>query len=386
VHQFTLARDVLTQYRKQFVNENIFKHSPLVIMNNFAGEGKHLKLMATTFQNMFPSINLATVSLHTIKRCLLFSYNPITKLVEVRHYSISVVASGLKKSVKKLVLGKIPNLSKCSDISDYILQTNNASDTEGEEDEASQVVLPQDLKSKGNMADNKSAVHLHEIGPRMTLQLMKIEDGVMTGEVLFNETVVKTEEEIERIKKMREKKKRLKEQRQRFKMKTRRKMKLKRRRKNAVSTRIINRSFQKNLKSSLTMMEEVGENPDEELFKTDMNEGRKRTRLPKNMSYAAKKRKMGEEKGNKKFSKDRNEKRGSRKDDDDERKPRFKKGNKFDRKDKFSKNKKFDRNDRKGGKKPIKSGRVTKKRNFNEIISYLKKLFLSCFGIKEQGC
>lgn len=31
-------------------------------MNNFSGEGKHLKLMATTFQNMFPTINLATVS------------------------------------------------------------------------------------------------------------------------------------------------------------------------------------------------------------------------------------------------------------------------------------------------------------------------------------
>lgn len=354
-------------------------------MNNFAGEGKHLKLMATTFQNMFPSINLATVSLHTIKRCLLFSYNPITKLVEVRHYSISVVASGLKKSVKKLVLGKIPNLSKCSDISDYILQTNNASDTEGEEDEASQVVLPQDLKSKGNMADNKSAVHLHEIGPRMTLQLMKIEDGVMTGEVLFNETVVKTEEEIERIKKMREKKKRLKEQRQKIQNENKKK--------NEAEAAKKKRRFDKDNKQELPeepevepdddvkyYREEVGENPDEgwffffskfkninlilfsELFKTDMNEGRKRTRLPKNMSYAAKKRKMGEEKGNKKFSKDRNEKRGSRKDDDDERKPRFKKGNKFDRKDKFSKNKKFDRNDRKGGKKPIKSGRVTKKR------------------------
>lgn len=61
VHQFTLARDVISQNKKQFVDEDIFKHSPLVVMNNFTGDGKHLKLMASTFQNMFPAINLAEV-------------------------------------------------------------------------------------------------------------------------------------------------------------------------------------------------------------------------------------------------------------------------------------------------------------------------------------
>lgn len=62
VHQFTIAKDVIGSVRKQYVNEESFKHAPLVILNNFTGEGKHLKLMATTFQNMFPTINLATVN------------------------------------------------------------------------------------------------------------------------------------------------------------------------------------------------------------------------------------------------------------------------------------------------------------------------------------
>lgn len=62
VHQFTLARDVLAASRKQYYDEESFQHPPLVVMNNFTGEGKHLKLMASTFQNMFPSINLAKVS------------------------------------------------------------------------------------------------------------------------------------------------------------------------------------------------------------------------------------------------------------------------------------------------------------------------------------
>lgn len=62
VHQFTLARDIIASTRKQFVSEEAFRTAPLVILNNFTGEGKHLKLMSSTFQNMYPSINLATVS------------------------------------------------------------------------------------------------------------------------------------------------------------------------------------------------------------------------------------------------------------------------------------------------------------------------------------
>lgn len=61
VHQFTLAKDVIALHRRQFVDEESFQQAPLIIQNNFTGEGKHLKLMASTFQNMYPTINLATV-------------------------------------------------------------------------------------------------------------------------------------------------------------------------------------------------------------------------------------------------------------------------------------------------------------------------------------
>lgn len=66
VHQFTLARDILSASKRQFADDEIFKHSPLVVMNNFTGDGKHLKLMASTFQNMFPPINLAQVNMKNI--------------------------------------------------------------------------------------------------------------------------------------------------------------------------------------------------------------------------------------------------------------------------------------------------------------------------------
>lgn len=81
-----------------------------------------MKLMAHTFQNMFPTINLANVNLSTIKRCVLFSYNPLTKLIDMRHYAVTVAPVGLNRSVKKVALGKVPNLSKCEDIADFITQ------------------------------------------------------------------------------------------------------------------------------------------------------------------------------------------------------------------------------------------------------------------------
>lgn len=70
VHSFILAKDVLSSLKKQFVEEGAFKHPPLVICNFpkgtegdvNGGAGNHMKLMAHTFQNMFPPINLTTVS------------------------------------------------------------------------------------------------------------------------------------------------------------------------------------------------------------------------------------------------------------------------------------------------------------------------------------
>ena len=46
-----------------------------------------------------------------------------------------------------------------------------------------------------------------EIGPRMTLQLIKIEEGVGTGEVLYHEYIEKSPEEVEAAKEMRKQKK-----------------------------------------------------------------------------------------------------------------------------------------------------------------------------------
>ena len=88
-----------------------------------------------------------------------------------------------------------------------------ASESEAEEDESSQVTVPQGLASRGNFASQKSSVKLVELGPRMTMELIKIEEGLLDGEVLYHKFISKTEEEKKAIKKILEKRKKEKAQR-----------------------------------------------------------------------------------------------------------------------------------------------------------------------------
>ncbi len=52
----------------------------------------------------------------------------------------------------------------------------------------------------------KFCVRLTEIGPRMTMRLVKIEEGVGEGEVLYHQFIKKTGEELEAAKVLKEKK------------------------------------------------------------------------------------------------------------------------------------------------------------------------------------
>ncbi|XP_068622802.1 protein Peter pan [Battus philenor] len=213
IHNYSLARDVISSLRKQYVMAKAFKNAPLIVLNSFSGEGNHMKLMATMFQNMFPTINITTVKLKHIRRCVLMNYNPATKLIDMRHYVIRAVPVGLNKGTKKMIQGKIPNLNRCKDMSEFFDKAALMSESEFEDDPNAQVTLPQTLASRGAALNSKSAIRLVELGPRITLQLIKVEDGLMDGEVLFHELVEKTEEEKALIKKRREEKRRLKEKR-----------------------------------------------------------------------------------------------------------------------------------------------------------------------------
>jgi ribosome biogenesis protein SSF1/2 len=77
------------------------------------------------------------------------------------------------------------------------------------------VTLPQDLPGRGNIKKEQSAIRLYEIGPRMTLQLVKIEAGVCDGEVLHHQFVHKSLKESKLLNKRIKEKKKLKLKRKR---------------------------------------------------------------------------------------------------------------------------------------------------------------------------
>jgi ribosome biogenesis protein SSF1/2 len=62
VEQYALSKDVLALQRTPKSPGVEFLTSPLLVLNNFNQDGKQFKLMTTMFQNMFPSINVQTVS------------------------------------------------------------------------------------------------------------------------------------------------------------------------------------------------------------------------------------------------------------------------------------------------------------------------------------
>lgn len=200
VLKYSLIKDVVSSLKKHRMHDQQFTHHPLLILNNFGTDGMQIKLMATMFQNMFPSINVHKVSLNNIKRCVMVNYNPESQQIEFRHYSLKVVPVGMSRGVKKLMQERFPNMGKFEDISELLMKGANLSESEAEQDGEHNITeLPQVYSGRGNMASQQSAVRLTEIGPRMTLQLTKIQEGMGEGNVMYHSIISKTEEEIQEI-------------------------------------------------------------------------------------------------------------------------------------------------------------------------------------------
>uniref|UniRef100_A0A8V5GPF5 Uncharacterized protein n=1 Tax=Melopsittacus undulatus TaxID=13146 RepID=A0A8V5GPF5_MELUD len=190
---YSLLRDVVSALRRHRMHEQQFRHPPLLVLSSFGLPQSHIRLMASTFQNLLPSINVHRVNLNTIKRCLLISYDAETELLHLRHYSIKVVPVGVSRGLKKLLQEKFPNLSRLEDISEDL----NLSESEAEQDGPHNVTeLPQAYAGRGNAKAQQSAVRLTEIGPRLTLQLNKVEEGLAQGNVLYHSFIHKPEPEL----------------------------------------------------------------------------------------------------------------------------------------------------------------------------------------------
>ncbi|GLU07380.1 hypothetical protein SLE2022_243400 [Rubroshorea leprosula] len=186
IHQYSLAVDIAQSQLHPRCPQDLFKNAPLIVMSGFGNGGEHLKLTTTMFKNIFPAIDINTVKLSSCQRIVLLNYNEETKLIDFRHYSIRLQPVGVSRRIRKFVQNhQVPDLRNLQDVSDFVTKAGYGSESEGD-DEAATVTLVSDL-GRVNRASTKSAVKLQEIGPRMTLQLIKIEGGLCSGEVMFNE-------------------------------------------------------------------------------------------------------------------------------------------------------------------------------------------------------
>ncbi|CAO2824406.1 unnamed protein product [Amaranthus hypochondriacus] len=185
IHEYSLTVDVAQSQLRPRCPQDLFKNSPLLVLSGFGTGEEHLTLTTRMFQHMFPTIDVNTVKLSLCQRIVLMNYNKETKRIDFRHYSIRLQPVGVSRRIRKFVQNhQVPDLRNLQDVSDFVTRAGYGSESEADE-EAATVNLTSDL-GRVNRASTKSAVKLQEIGPRMTLELIKIKEGLCTGQVLFS--------------------------------------------------------------------------------------------------------------------------------------------------------------------------------------------------------
>lgn len=202
VQKFSLTRHIQgLQKRPVAFTGSLTTQPPITVTNNFGDHtaAPHIKLLRITFQNLFPQINVSTVKLKDCRRVVLFNLiesedvaaDGTTKklaVVEMRHYAVKATPVGIDRKVRRLVQAKLPNLHNVDDIADYLTGQSTSSlamtpldapsDSEPEDDPAYTVQLADRYVGAGCHAKQKSALKLVELGPRLTLQLLKVEKGL----------------------------------------------------------------------------------------------------------------------------------------------------------------------------------------------------------------
>ncbi|KAK2953327.1 putative Suppressor of SWI4 1 like protein [Blattamonas nauphoetae] len=197
--EYSSVADVqATQENPLTTSLTAFRLSPLVIMSKFGTGESHVRLTQTMFQHLFPPFDLQTTKIKNCQRTVLLSRDPATDQLEFRHYYINQKPAGVNTLVQDILKQKI-DISKMEDMSSLF------------DDESKLLPTP----SPQEVGSSQTAVSLLELGPRMTLQLVKVEDGYYGGEVKFHRFITKTEQEVEQTRKMVKEKADLRKKRQR---------------------------------------------------------------------------------------------------------------------------------------------------------------------------
>jgi ribosome biogenesis protein SSF1/2 len=242
VEKYSLCKDVTKSQKHPRGGGKEYLTPPLLVMNNMvSAEGnpsssdprrKDLEnLTRGVLQNIFPPISAQATPLATIKRIMLWNKEADPAggfILSLRHYAITTKRTGISKRLRRFDPKEqrarekkghaLPNLGQLDDVADYLLDPaaggyTSASETEVDTD-AEVEVLETDARrvlSKKEVERMKSgekkpamerrnhvekrAVKLVELGPRMRLRLVKVEEGLCEGRVMWNEFVTKSQVE-----------------------------------------------------------------------------------------------------------------------------------------------------------------------------------------------
>jgi ribosome biogenesis protein SSF1/2 len=229
VTAYALGRQIRAAQKHYFDPSVALLNPPLVVLNNFegvAGERRHLALTSLTFQSMFPAINVRQVKLANCKRVLLLHLNEEDESIELRHYLVRTTLHGASRVIKRVLRAGVPDLGGAEDVAEILDRAAGYATSDSEADDDAKVQLQPSEREraaaaaaarraakKGGAAQAaaaaaaapgaaaQSVVKLSEIGPRLTLKLIKVEDGVFTGEVQYHAIVRRTQDEEEALRK-----------------------------------------------------------------------------------------------------------------------------------------------------------------------------------------
>ncbi|KAL4880049.1 Brix domain-containing protein [Aspergillus karnatakaensis] len=265
VENYSLCRDVERAQKRPRGGGQDHKTPPLLVMNNFnspeADENskvpKRLEALTTTiFQSMFPPINPQATPLSSIRRVMLLNREPASEsddegsyVLNLRHYAITTKKTGISKRIRRLDpkevrnrekhKSAVPNLGKLEDAADYLLDPSaagytSASETELDTDaeveiagtttrkvltkrEMQRMKSGEKIEKKTSRTEvEKRAVKLVELGPRLKLRLIKVEEGLCDGRVMWHDYINKSQKEVDALDKNWDKKMKDKEARKKI--------------------------------------------------------------------------------------------------------------------------------------------------------------------------